>query len=123
MNIELDRPCRVCGRDDWVRKGTRHDRATRFDAEVCGDRCRKLRERGHDLAYLRDWSPPLAQARRFRHEAITADIETWNAVNAMRRERRAAARNKRPPVFLKANPEPAPEEPPKHRGGGRFITI
>jgi hypothetical protein len=41
--IQPDRPCRVCGRNDWV---TRHDPATRFDVEMCSDPCWKLRERG-----------------------------------------------------------------------------
>ena len=106
------RPCRVCGLE-W--------RPTRFDALTCTDACRQRLCRGQDLAYLRDWSPDVARARRFVHEAIVADIETRKVVAAMKRERRAAQKQQTRRARL--NPASLPVTTLKPRGGGGFIDI
>jgi hypothetical protein len=110
-----ERPCCVCGLE-W--------RPKRFDAVTCSDACRKRLERGGYLAYLRDWPADRAQARMFLHDALKASIDTQKSVTATRRERRLDKwrRQHVKPLHLKADPEPAPEEPPKHRGA-RYITV
>ena len=107
------RPCRVCGLE-W--------RPTRFDALTCTDACRQRLCRGQDLTYLRGWPLDVARARRFVHEAIVADIETRKAVTAMRRERRAAQKQRSRVVRL-VTPASQPATAPKPRGGGGFIDI
>jgi len=86
---ELERPCRVCGLTGWMRKRTKHDRGTRFDAQTCSGACRVALHRGRDLAYLRDWHPALAHARRSIHRAIADDVAIQKMRTAMARERRA----------------------------------
>ena len=104
------RPCRVCGLE-W--------RPTRFDALTCTDACRQRLCRGQDLAYLKDWPPDVARARRFVHEATVSAIETRKAVAAMKRERRVAQKHQkrraRPELNLPSLPATKP------RGGGGFI--
>jgi hypothetical protein len=97
-------------------------RPTRFDALTCTDACRQRLCRGQDLAYLKDWPPDLARARRFVHEAIVSDIETRKAVAAMKRERRAAQKLRKRPIHL-VDPASRPATVPKPRGGGGFIEI
>jgi len=96
-------------------------RPTRFDALTCTDACRQRLCRGQDLAYLTDWPPDVARARRFVHEAIVADIETRKAVTAMKRERRAVQKHQkrrgRPELKLPSLPATKP------RGGGGLIEI
>jgi hypothetical protein len=96
-------------------------RPARFDALTCTDACRQRLCRGQDLAYLRDWPPDVARARRFVHEAIVSDIETRKAVAAMKRERRAAQKQGKRRVQL--NLASLPATSPKPRGGGGFIEI
>jgi hypothetical protein len=106
------RPCRVCGLE-W--------RPIRFDALTCTDACRQRLCRGQDLAYLKDWPPDVARARRFVHEAIVFDIETAKAVAAMKRERRAAQKQQKSRVRLIPASLSVPSTKP--RGGGGFIDI
>jgi hypothetical protein len=120
---ELDRPCRVCGFDEWVRRSRKNGRATRFDALVCGKRCQKLKDRGHDLAYLRDLPSALAQAKRFKHDLIDSLIETERALLATEKEGRKANRNRGRPVHLKANPDPAPVEGSRYASADRKIFL
>jgi hypothetical protein len=94
-------------------------RPTRFDALTCTDACRQRLCRGQDLAYLKDWPPDVARARRFVHEAIVADIDTRKVVAAMKRERRAAQKQQTRRVQL--NRASLPATIPKPRGGGGFI--
>jgi hypothetical protein len=108
------RPCRVCGLE-W--------RPTRFDALTCTDACRQRLCRGQDLAYLKDWPPDVARARRFVHEAIRADIETRKVVAAMKRERRAAQKQHKRRARLELTPALQPATSPKPRGGGGLIEI
>jgi hypothetical protein len=108
------RPCRVCGLE-W--------RPARFDALTCTDACRQRLCRGQDLAYLKDWPPDVARARRFVHEAIVSDIETRKVVAAMKRERRAAQKQRNRRVQIELSPAAPPTAPLKPRGGGGFIEI
>jgi hypothetical protein len=98
-------------------------RPTRFDALTCTDACRQRLCRGQDLAYLQDWPPDVARARRFVHDAIVADIETRKVVAAMKRERRADQKQRKRRTQLKFNRAPQPVASPKPRGGGGFIDI
>jgi hypothetical protein len=123
---EPTRYCFGCGRDDWVRE------FTRFDAKTCSGACRirvmRDIEQGHPLAYIDamdDWTEAQKRARRSLHQAIDDMIAIEKMVRAARRERRRAATRAGKggrPLHLKPAPDPAPEEPPKHRGGG-FIPV
>src|ERR1700681_3291742 len=108
------RPCRVCALE-W--------RPTRFDALTCTSACRQRLCRGQDLAYLKDWPPDVARARRYVHEAIISDIETRKVVAAMKRERRAAQKQSKRRVRLESGPAAPPAASPKPRGGGGLIEI
>jgi hypothetical protein len=108
------RACRVCGLE-W--------RPARFDALTCTDACRQRLCRGQDLAYLKDWPPDVARARRFVHEATVSDIATRKVVAAMKRERRAAQKQRKRRVRLELSPASQPATSPKPRGGGGFIEI
>ena len=108
------RPCRVCGLE-W--------RPARFDALTCTDACRQRLCRGQDLAYLKDWPPDVARARRFVHEAIVSDIETRKVVAAMKRELRAAQKQRKRRVQLELSPAAPPAVSPKPRGGEGLIEI
>lgn len=105
----LNRPCRRCGRRNWMRP------STRFDRETCSDRCRKAISRGADLEYLRTLPDDQARTRRFLHEAIRDEIAVERLVRAQRRDYRATAKRKRllapsapprPPAAPAASPEP-----------------
>jgi hypothetical protein len=111
MSDELDRPCRRCGRRDWMRP------STRFDRETCSDACRKGISRGEDLAYLKDWSDDQARIRRFLHDAISDGIAVEKMLRAQRREYRTKARKQarlRPPIVRVSptNPAVAPSYAP-----------
>jgi hypothetical protein len=69
---------------------------------------------------LTDWPPDVARARRFVHEAIVSDIETRKVVAAMKRERRAAQKQRKRRVHLES---PVSLPATKPRGGGGFIEI
>jgi hypothetical protein len=108
------RTCRVCGKSFH---------SNRFDALTCSDPCQKDRREGRDLAYIQDLPPAHQHARRAIHQADLDAIDIEKMVRTAQRERRRDAKaQKQRPVHLKANPDPAPEEPPKHRGGN-FITV
>jgi hypothetical protein len=116
-----ERKCRVCGKIFFSR---------RFDAFMCSALCRKnlgtKRDgRPGDLAYLKAEcrDPIIANARKYVLDANKSDIETRKAHLKQRRIWRAAARNAKRPLHLKPLPDPAPDKPPKRRGGGNFITV
>ena len=98
-------------------------RPTRFDALTCTDACRQRLCRGQDLAYLKDWPPDVARARRFVHEAVISDIETRKVVAAMKRERRAAQKQRKRRVQPELTPAGPAAAPLKPRGGGGLIEI
>ena len=93
MNERLDRPCRRCGRRNWVKP------RTRFDRETCSDACRKAISakggRGGDLEYLKAMTADQARIRRFLHETIRDEIALEKSIRAQRREYRVRARRMR----------------------------
>jgi hypothetical protein len=95
----------------------------RYNVVVCGDRCGLICRRGGALAYIDKLPAYLQMARRFNHQSQRDDIGEIEANRRVLRKLRADSRNRPPPVFLKANPDPPPEEPPARPGGGKFITV
>jgi hypothetical protein len=104
------RYCRVCG----LRFAP-----DRMDALACSDACQKQRQRGHDLAYLKDFSPDPVRvaARRSVHEADEAAIKATQYASAARTTRHQG----RPPLYLRTNPPPPRVRGPKTPHGGDFF--
>jgi len=104
------RYCRVCGL---------RFTPTRRDALVCTDACEKRRQRGDDLAYLKDFSadPVRTAARRSLHDIDEATIKAMGYLDAARRDRQ----QRRRPLYLRANPPPPKVRSPNAPRGGGFI--
>lgn len=111
----LNRPCRRCGRRNWMRS------RTRFDRETCSDRCRKAISRGADLEYLRTLPDDQARTRRFLHEALRDEIAVERMVRAQRRDYRAMAKRKRL-LAPDAAPRPAATPVPSYVAPGPFFV-
>ena len=104
------RYCRVCG--------------LRFvpvvmDALTCSDACQKRRQRGGDLAYLKDFGtdPVKLAARRSLHETDEAALMAM----AYARAARTARLQGRAPLYLRQNPPPPRMRSPRLPHGGDFV--
>jgi len=104
------RYCRVCGQ--------------RFvplavDGLTCSNICQKRRQRGGDLAYLKDFSadPVRVAARRSLHATDEAAVNAMAYARAARRTRLEG----RPPAYLRQNPPPPRVRSPRTPHGGDFV--
>jgi len=107
---DFPRYCRVCGQ--------------RFvplavEALTCSNACQKRRQRGGDLAYLKDFSadPVRVAVRRALHETDEAAVNAMAYASAARRTRLEG----RPPRYLRQNPPPPRVRSPRTPHGGDFV--
>jgi hypothetical protein len=107
--------CRACGE-------TFH--SCRIDAKTCSAQCRQDLHENGDLAYITALPSAQQIARRALHQAEDDEIAIERMLIDARRAGRKAAKvlKQRRALYLKSEPEPAPEEPPKHRGGN-FLAV